>query len=333
VICFSSILLGEHRIIYSLDEHSLREIDEISLKIEVFKNVREKIKNLENLIEKSINYEQYDLALHIYNELLKLKSIPKNKRFEYYVGLGDVYSLKQDYISSISYYKEALLLYPKNIEIRFKIGSMFLKSSLYDFAETAFLEILKIDGNSSIAKKRLGDIFCCQGMYTKAIEYYSQIDFKNCDKDSILRIVECYKKLNEIDDAIELLKSVTVHNQDPELLFLQAVLYIDKEEYSKAENLLLQLIKKNDTRNFKTYVYLALLYDLMGETLKAKKMFDEVYKINPSYAVIDFLRAKIAYKMGNFHKARKYANDAHFKATTVFVKDQTRKMIDFLRNK
>jgi tetratricopeptide (TPR) repeat protein len=327
LFAFSSSVFGvDNDMIVSCDSQSLCEINEI---IDTTKNKKKKIRLLESLAVKSMEANQYDLAMDIYVKLLVLKKIPKNKKFQYYVKLGDIYGFKKEYILSMQNYRKAMFLYKKNIDIRLKVGSIFLKSNLYNLAEDTFLDALDINKNSSVAKNGLGDVFYRQEIYTKAMKYYSQINSEDYNEESVVKIVDCYRNLNRIDEAISILKAFTIKNKNPELLFLLGLLYIDKNEYMQARDLFLELIKQ-DEKNFKLCLYLASLYDLIEDNVNAKKMFNRAYAINSSYAAIDFMQAKIAYKMGNLPEAKKYARDSYSKAKTVFVKDQAQRLLNFL---
>jgi tetratricopeptide (TPR) repeat protein len=318
--------------ISSSNEHFLREVNEISVEIETAQNEKEKIKLLEYLAEMFIKNNQYDSALEVYNELLDCKKTHKKKKFKYYVKLGDIYNLQKKYSFSLEYYKKALTLYKKNIDVRLKIGDILLKSELYNLAEKFFLEVLEIDKNSDLAKKGLGDVFYYQGVNTKAINYYNNINPENYDKETVERIVSCYRTLKNTDDAVKVLDMYMQKNKDAELFFLYGLLFIDKEEYLQAENMFLNAVKY-DKNNFKVHMYLAVIYDLTGEIEKAKKTTEKAYSINSSYAVVDLMLAKIYYKMQEFDNAKKHINNAYIKSKTVFVKNYAKKMLDFMNNK
>jgi tetratricopeptide (TPR) repeat protein len=316
----------------SSDERFFKEINEISVKIDAAKNKKEEIKLLERLAEILVSGGQYGHALDIYYRLLKYKKVPRSKKFKYYVKLGDIYGLEKNYGPSLECYKKASFLYKRDIYVRLKLGDMFLKSNLYNLAEKSFLEVLAVDGNLDSAKKGLGDVFYYQHINTKAVYYYNQIDPKNYDKETVIKIVNCYRDLNRIDDAMKILSAFAEEYKDTELFFLFGLLFADKKEYLKAEDMFLKAIEC-DKRNFKVYVYLASIYNLMGEIHKAKKISDEAYSMNSSYATVDLIQAEIAYKMGKLYEAERYAFNAYTKAKTVFVKEQAQKMIDFLNKR
>jgi tetratricopeptide (TPR) repeat protein len=316
-----------------LGECFLKEFGEILIKVNTSRNKKEQIKLLEHLAEKCIAFSQYDLALNTCDKLISLGNISKSKKSKYYVLFGDIYDFKKDYVSSVDNYRKASILCKKNIDAVLKMGRVFLKANMYNFAERAFFDALALNKNSITAKKGLGDVFYRRNIYTTASYYYSQVPPNNYDKEFVVNIANCYYNLNKIDDAICILDAFTTKYEDFELLFLSAMIYIDIKKYSQAKDLLLKSLKYCEKKNnLYVYVYLAMLYDLTGETVCAKKMLDIAYSINSSYAVVDFLQSEIAYKMCRFDEAVKYANNAHAKTKSVFVKNQVQKMVYFYKH-
>ncbi|MCA6072540.1 MAG: hypothetical protein LE178_03265 [Endomicrobium sp.] len=318
--------------VLSPDEQSLKEINEICAQLDTDCSKKEKIRLLELLADKSITATQYHSALDAYSKLLDLKGNSKRKKFQYYVGLGNAYALKGNYILSIQNYRNAISLCRKNIDVKIKVGNIFLKSNLYELAEESFRDALSINNNSDEAKKGLGDVFYELGVYIKAVDYYTKTDLSAYNKETVVKVVDCYRNLDRIDDAVNFLEMATVGNKDKELIFLLATFYVDKKEYVKAKKLLLRLIEE-DAKNFKLYIYLGHLYELTGDFVHAKKILDRASSLNSSYATTDLLQARIAYKTGNLLESKKYARNAYSKATIFFVKNQAQKMLQFLDNK
>ncbi|MDR2617123.1 MAG: tetratricopeptide repeat protein [Endomicrobium sp.] len=311
---------------------SCPEEEQVNSVIKDCKNQKEKIKKLEDFALKSYNNNQYNLALYVYNKLLSFKKNSKRKEFSYYMVLGDLYCLNNNYFFGIEMYKEALSIYKKNEEINIKIANLYLRNNVYELAQEFFNEVLKNNKNSIHAKKGLGNLFYLQNSYQKAIFYYEQLGFLNADKDTILKMVDSYTNLNDISKAIEILEKYAENSESFEILLLLGQLYIENNEYVKAKKLFLNL-HKNYSDNFKVCLYLANVYDLLGETSLSKLMLELSYKINSSYCTTDILQAKVAYKLGLISEAKKYAHNALTKAKTVFLRNQAHKCLNFLQNK
>jgi tetratricopeptide (TPR) repeat protein len=299
--------------------------------IESCKNQKEKIERLEKFASNAYKDSQYDLSLCAYNKLLSFENNNK-KNFNYYMALGDIYCLKNNYFVGMEMYKRALSICKKNEEINIKIANLYLRSNMYEFAQKIFDSILKNNKKSIDAKKGLGDLFCLQHDYQEAIFYYEQIDFLHSDKDIILKITDCYNNLNKLDKSIEILEKYTKDNKSFEVLFLLGRLYIEIHEYLKAKEIFLNLYEKHKY-NFIICLYLANVYYLLDEISLSKHMLGLSYKIDPSNTAVDILQARTAYKLGRVDEAKKYAKRALEKVKTVFLRDQAQKCLDFLQSK
>ncbi len=313
------------------DEKVLEEVNSITNNFDDKISKKKKISLLEEIAEILLNAGQYEAAEKACKYLLD-EDIPKKKKFYYLMKTGDLYAWRENYSLSLDYYKKAQSLYKKNVEVKLKIGDILIQSNLYNLAEQNFLEALKLDKNSDYARKRLGDIWYYQGLYVKAWGFYSQIAPKNYTKDAIINMAVCCRNLNKREEGMRLVNNFLKTHESPELFFISGMLYADKKNYKMAQEQFMNSLSL-DENNFTVYVYLANIYLNNGELDKAKEFLDEAYKIDSSYAAIDFMYAETAFKGGKIYEARMYAHNALLKAKTPFMKDQAQKMIDFLKSK
>jgi tetratricopeptide (TPR) repeat protein len=320
----------------NLEEHqkrssSSKSLSESLIDVSIVKNKKENLKELDLLAKRFIDRGFYNRALDVYGRILRQKP-PKKKIFEYYVIIGDLYNLKKDYNLSLEYYKKALEIHKNNVEVVVKIGNLFFEGNLFELAEKMFLEALKIDKKSVKANRGLGDLFYKQGIYEKAINYYIKIPKEFYEREIIKNMAVSYKNLNKTNEAINILESFLVKHIDYELMFEMGLVYIKIDDYEKAKEWFLKSLKIN-ANNFEICVYLASLYDLTGEYKKATELFNKTYELDSSYASVDFMRASLAYKTGRIREAKIYANESYKKAKSIFVKDQAKKLIEFLNSK
>jgi tetratricopeptide (TPR) repeat protein len=295
------------------------------------KNKKEKLKKLELLAENFANKGLYDRAIDVYNAILEQNLSPK-KLFKYYVKVGDLYNLTENYAYSVASYQKALRVHEKNLQVIIKIGNIFLEQKLFVLAEQEFSRALKIDKNSVEAAIGEGNVLYKQGSYIKALEYYNKISSEFYNRKIVKNIVDCYISLNRNNEAAEILEFFLKEHNDDELILDLGVIYINRSDYNMAEDLFLKLLETSNS-NFKVYAYLGVIYDLKGESNKALKMFNKAYAIDSSYATIDFMRAKSAYNMGKVREAKIHASEAYNKTQNIFIKDQTQKLIKYLSNK
>ncbi|MDR2428064.1 MAG: hypothetical protein LBD19_03910 [Endomicrobium sp.] len=320
----------------NLEEHQKKSsyskaLAESLIEVNIVKNKKESLKELDLLAKSFIEKGFYNRALDVYDKILRQK-LPRKKVFEYYVIIGDLYNLKKDYNLSLDYYKKALYIRKNNAEVMVKIGKTFFEVNLFELAEKMFLDALKIDKKSIKANRGLGDLFYKQGIYEKAMNYYIKIPKEFYEREIIRNMADSYKNLNKINEAIDILEPFLEKHIDYELTFDMGLIYMSIDNYEKAKEWLLKSLEIK-ANNFKNCVYLASLYDLTGEHKKAIDLFNKAYNLDSSYASVDFMRASLAYKNGRIREAKIYANESYKKAKSVFVKDQAKKLIEFLNKK
>ena len=332
VFFFSGLLHAQNFVSLDVsDRKVLEEINGASSRLDNVKSKKERAVIIEEIAKILTSAKQYAAAENVYKRLLEEKP-SKKKQFSYYVSLGDLYALQNNYSLSLDSYKKALALYKKNTAVKLKVGDILIESNLYNLAEQNFLEVLKNDKNSDYAKKRLGDIYYHQDLHAKAWQYYLMIDPQSYTKETIINMAVCCRSLDQTEEGIRLTDDFLKNQESAELFFMSGLLYADKNKYEMAEKQFLNSLRL-DENNFSVYVYLAGIYLSAGELGKAREFLDKAYKRNSSYAAIDLMYAEMAFNSGRLYEARRYAHNASFKAKTPFMKDQTQKMIEFLKTK
>lgn len=270
----------------------------------------------------------YEAAARIYNKLLE-ENPPKKKKAYYYIKLGDAEAAKKSYNKGLEYYKNALVLYRNDNEIKRKIGDILLESNLYGLAEQSFLDILSSDKNSDYAKKKLGDIYYKQKKYSKALSCYEGVNSSHYDKNMITAMAVCYRSLSRLDKALKLMQEFISVSPSSEMCFLSGLLYLDSGDFDKAEKMFLRSVNL-DASNFSAYIYLSAIYFEKDDMEKAEEMLKKANTVNSYTAAADIMFARIAYKKGKIYEARRYASSAVLKSKTPFVKRQAEKMAAFL---
>jgi tetratricopeptide (TPR) repeat protein len=298
---------------------------------EKVKGAKKKTAVLESYAQQFVAQANYLPAENIYNFLIS-QNPSKKKTFFYNMKLGYICELQSSYAMSLDYYRKAEALYKKNIEVKFKIGDILLKSNLYNLAERTFLDALALDKSSNYARKRLGDIYFVQHLYSKALVYYDKISSYYYTSEIVLNMSECYREVNKTDKAIQIAEDFLISNESPEVFFMSAVLYADKKMYSEARERLLQSLKL-DPSNFYAYLYLAKVCLALGNLDEADINLEKAYKINSSYSAVDLMRSHISYKRGRIYEARRHAHNALMKSKSAFTKIQSQKTLNFLNEK
>jgi tetratricopeptide (TPR) repeat protein len=308
--------------------------DEISTVIETlsFEKINKKQKkNLEEIGAALINEKRFLPAIKIYRILLDLDN-SKKQEFLYNVKLGDIEESLDNFQQAISFYETAQLLYPKDIEIKLKIGNVFLKSNLFGLAQDRFQAALSINKNSDYAKKGLGDSYFKQGMYLEALKYYKTISAKTFDEQTFINMIICFKEMNMLSQALNLANQWKEFDM-PETHFIIATVYYNLRDYERAKKEFLTSIQE-DKNYYPSYMYLAAIALSQNELKLALQYLDNAQELDNNLLSIDFIRAQVYYKQKNYAHAKKFAQNAAKKTENKynFIFQQAKNLISTIDN-
>jgi tetratricopeptide (TPR) repeat protein len=115
---------------------------------------------------------------------------------------GELLLKNHRYTEAKDIFNSLMLLFPDNIDLRFRIGELYLKHELYEDAEMVFRDAQSLNPNSIHIINKLGIAF---------------------------------RKMKKYEDAIaEYLKAIRIDPNDPHLYYNLAVALYLKQDYSKA---------------------------------------------------------------------------------------------------
>jgi len=293
------------------------------------KKSSKQIKELEKLGATLIAEGETSLAQDVYQFLLSQE--PSNKKiFQYTVLRGDIYVLNKNYSLALLSYEEAHNINNKNFDLEIKIGSILFENGLYNLAAQSFISALNIDKKSDFAKEKLGDIYTALEEYAQALIYYE--DSKNLNENMIVNMLFAYQQLNQMQKALDFAQRYMVVYNEAWSDYLMGKLYFDNRKYKDAKAYFLKVIDKNP-KDFSSYLYLAdicINYDI--DFNHAKLLLDKAQSIDSSYSVIYMMFAMLSHKTGAPKEAKSYAQTAYKKAKTDFIKQEAKKLLDFLNS-
>ena len=205
--------------------------------------------------------DEYDHAIDSYK---KAKSV-KEKNPKVLLRLGEAYRLANMKDEAINFYKEALKYGSRDVNVFLGLGSVYKLKFLYEQSEEFYKNALKIENNNILALKGLSGIYEEQGKYTEAIGVYETI-FALIKTDELklkLAVVNLLNGRNEeiskYGSALSDFKMVTGYvnmRRDSETAisdfisadeyFFRAVVYLQRNEISKAKKSLEILIGQNN---------------------------------------------------------------------------------------
>lgn len=115
----------------------------------------------------------------------------KETDFEIYENLGDAYVKIENYQKALHYYQEAMKLNPQNISVFSKLAKCQIKTKNIDNAIISYEQLIETD-NNFINYKILGDLYAKKGDKNKAVKNY-EIFLKENNNDSVTAYLAIYE--------------------------------------------------------------------------------------------------------------------------------------------
>ncbi len=217
---------------------------------------------------------------------LILKEDPMNQKaliyngFSYFYRGAAQFSLEEKiplFDDALINLRKSLLLKETEIDgkINYIIGKCyFQKGKFYTDLSIKYLEESVEDGyTGEDTFEYLGLLYSKLGQYELSSEYYKKaIDEKPSDM-LYLVLAQTYNQMGKIDDAEEYLiwtlNKTTDFNVEQKARYLLGNIYIEKEEFLKAEEEYRKIIEKNE-KAADAHYYLGEIYEKMGDTAKAR---------------------------------------------------------------
>jgi len=193
--------------------------------------------------------KKFDQAAGEYESILKSVSKAEPENIEIYGYLGQLYYSLKQYDKAINQYEMILSLRPKNPDVMFLLGSLYLEVGKRKEAATLFNRAIKVDPNHDISLNSLG--------YTYA-------------EDGI--------KLEEAQDLIE--RALSIDPENGAYLDSLGWVYYQKGQYAMA----LEYLMKAD-RYLKDpiiYEHLGDVYSKMEDSGSAKRFWQQSLDLLPN---------------------------------------------------
>jgi tetratricopeptide (TPR) repeat protein len=221
--------------------------------------------------------QEYDSALSDLNKSVKI--VPRWSDAYFFRGLVK-FELHQ-YKAANTDYLKAIKLEPNNKQVYHANGNAYLRQRKYEDAVENYTLYINLDSNWSlpyynrgVAKDKLHDY---QGAVTdlnKAIEL-------DPDPYYVSFLSDIYFRHNDIDAAIGI--TISALKKDSTRAFLYENLgrfYLEKGDYDNADTNFSKSVEL-DSENFRTPLYISILYYNKNDKLNSKKYLNQAKKIDP----------------------------------------------------
>jgi tetratricopeptide (TPR) repeat protein len=183
--------------------------------------------NVNLWIEKGQNYlnwEKNDDAIYCFKNALMFDSKQDNpfdkKNYQILCNLGEIYSGKKDYPTSIEYFKNSLKIKPEYVQALRELGLSYIYSSNNKKAKECFKKVLEYKIDDINALDNLGYIHEDDEEYDEAITFFSKVRQLKDDKDTETYAETheafCYFKKNDLEHAELLINKEKIKENETE---------------------------------------------------------------------------------------------------------------------
>lgn len=159
----------------------------------------------------------------------------------------------------------------------------------------------------------LGEVYFTMADYQNAIRYYEKLMIAGHDEISGtligVRQGNCYLMIGEYDKALTYFNDSLSFKEDPQVYYQIGLTYVQKEEFDKATEPLLQA-KELDPSISGIYFLLAEIYEQENDYEKALKEIEDSLAYNEINIDLYLKAADLATKLNDFKKADKYYKEA-----------------------
>lgn len=185
-------------------------------------------------------YANYERAEHLFKRAIGAR--PQD--IDLNIGLGILYDQTGQERRSAEVYRRVLKLAPQNIRARICLGTSYALSGEYRSAFAEYQYAKRLDPSVENPHQHLGRDFYADGMLAEAVQEFLQaITEEPRQPAAYFFLMDCYKRLGQIDDAIDIYQQTKQRfGNEPEIL---AQFYEQFRMYREALPLLEQLYAQN----------------------------------------------------------------------------------------
>ncbi|MGC9111343.1 MAG: tetratricopeptide repeat protein, partial [candidate division WOR-3 bacterium] len=161
-------------------------------------------------------YANYERAEQLFT--LALRALPDD--IDLNLGLGTLYDQTGPEEKSVAVYRRVLELSPDNIRARIALGISYALSGEYLSAFAEYQYAKRLDPNVENPHQHLGRDFYADGLLTEAVQEFVQaISEEPQQPAAYFYLLDCYKRLGQIDDAIDIYQQIKERfGSEPEIL-------------------------------------------------------------------------------------------------------------------
>lgn len=200
--------------------------------------------------------------------------------------------------------------YPQSLLVQ---ADYYHLNGLPEVSIQKLLEAEELLPEEEIIQFALGEVYYTIADYQNAIRYYENLITNGYDEISGTlmndRLGSCYLMIGEYDRALTYFNDSLSFKENPEIYYQIGLTHVQKEEYEKALEPLLEA-KEMDPSLSGVYIVLAEVYEHQNDFDKALLEIEESLTYNEVNIDLYLKAAELAIKLANYGKAETYYKDA-----------------------
>lgn len=294
----------------------------------------------EDLLQQGItadNQGDYDQAMDFYKQAIQRK--PKLK--EAHFRLGQIYAERKMFDEAINEFKtardlkypeavtelavtyhkagkldeaenlikELLVKKPNDVDLKYRLGKVYLDKGLLNEAGEIFRQVLQMDPNNASAHNGLANLYFRKRNYNEAMAEYLQAIKLNPDfTDVNLDLGNAYFQSGKYSEASKYFKKYTeLSPKDAAGHYMLAKSYQMQKDSTLVEPAIVEAKKvtKMDPENDGAWYLLGTLQYDIKDFIEAAKSFNKSLELSPIDPIRWFEAARVYIKAGNAYAANK----------------------------
>jgi len=263
------------------------------------------------------NLQKYQEAVKAFSEALKFE--PGN--IEIITELAEDLSILGNQHDAITYYKKALKIEPNNLALKAKLGRVYISKKEIKKAFELFTEIYAIDSTNVYWNKQFAFCSFQTGKRLQAVHLYEKVLEANPrDYGTYANLIHSYSREKEPEEILATIeKGLLQFPGNAELILERANFYFRTRNYEPAMNEFEKYFTADGDSIYEIMMNYAISTYFSKDEIKAMKILDNLYRVNPNDLFVMYYMSLCYKKMGDYGNAEKYMQWAIDMSTPGYV--------------
>lgn len=250
------------------------------------------------------NLQKYQEAVKAFSEALKFE--PGN--IEIITELAEDLSILGNQHDAITYYKKAINIEPNNLALKAKLGRVYISKKEIKKAFELFTEIYAIDSTNVYWNKQFAFCSFQTGKRLQAVHFYEKVLEANPrDYGTYANLIHSYSREKEPEEILATIeKGLLQFPGNAELILERANFYFRTRNYEPAMNEFEKYFTAEGDSIYEIMMNYAISTYFSKDEIKAMKILDNLYRVNPNDLFVMYYMSLCYKKMGDYGNAEKY---------------------------